>query len=163
MTSMTADLPRADQASNDFIPSDFQPPFLLRFGSVIIDYIVLLILPITGLLSEKLVGGTGFGIFSDRTIWLFAVIFAGLNVVILPLISSQTAGMMLTGIRIVNRDGSTAGRGAVLARQTFGYLVTLGTLGLGFLISAVNTSGRTLHDFLTGTALVRARKRIVSI
>ena len=163
MTSMNSEISQADLKSNDFVPSDFQPPFLLRFGSVIIDYIVLLILPITGLLSEKLVGGTGFGIFSDRTIWLIAVIFAGLNVVILPLILGQTAGMMLAGIRIVSKDGSTAGRGAVLARQTIGYLITLGTLGLGFLVSAVNSSGRTLHDFLTGTALVRARKRIVSL
>ena len=163
MTSRTAESPQANHVSNDLIPSDFQPPFLLRFGSVIIDYIVLLILPISGLMSEKLIGGTGFGIFSDRTIWLFALILAGLNVVIVPLISGQTVGMLLTGIRIVNRDGTTAGRGAVLLRQTIGYFITLGTLGLGFLIAAINTSGRTLHDFLTGTALVRARKRIVSI
>ena len=57
------------EIGSDLSPADFQPPFLLRLGSAIIDYIVLLILPLTGLLSEKLVGGSGFGVFSDRTLW----------------------------------------------------------------------------------------------
>lgn len=148
---------------SDLTPADFQPPFLLRLGSAIIDYIVLLILPLTGLLSEKLVGGSGFGVFTDRTIWFLAVLMAGANVVILPLVRGQSVGKMLTGIRIVRRDGTPAGRGSLLIRQTLGYLLTLATLGLGFLICALNGSGRTLHDFLTGTVTVRAARRTVSI
>ena len=151
------------EIGSDLSPADFQPPFLLRLGSAIIDYIVLLILPLTGLLSEKLVGGSGFGVFTDRTLWFLAVLLAGANVVLLPLVRGQSIGKMLTGIRIVRNDGTPAGRGALIIRQTLGYLLTLATFGLGFLICALNGSGRTLHDFLTGTVTVRASRRIVSI
>lgn len=144
-------------------PADFQPPFLLRLGAALVDYIILLILPLTGLLSERLVGGQGFGVLSDRTIWLLAVLFAGVNCVLLPLLRGQSIGKMLTGIRIVHHDGTTAGRGAILVRQTIGYVLTLATFGLGFFISALNGSGRTLHDFLTGTVTVRATRLVVSV
>ncbi|MGB5013065.1 MAG: RDD family protein [Pyrinomonadaceae bacterium] len=145
------------------VPTDFQPPFLLRLGSALIDYIVLLILPLTGLLSERMVGHTGFGVFTDRTIWLLAFLLAGANVVLLPLFRGQSVGKMLTGIRILRIDGTPAGFGALIVRQTLGYALTVATFGLGFLISALNGSGRTLHDFLTGTVTVRATRRTVSI
>ena len=151
------------EVNETLAPGDFQPPFLLRLGAAFVDYIILLILPLTGLLSEKLVGGHGFGVFSDRTIWFFAVLFAGTNCVLLPLLRGQSVGKMLTGIRIVHKDGTPAGRGAILVRQTIGYVLTVATFGLGFFISALNGSGRTLHDFLTGTVTVRAIRRTVSI
>lgn len=142
-------------------PVDFQPPFLLRLGAALIDYIILLILPLTGLLSDKLVGGDGFGVFTDRTIWFIAVIFSACNVILLPLLRGQSFGKMLTGIRIVRNDGNPASRWAILVRQTLGYVLTLATFGLGFFISALNGSGRTLHDFITGTVTVRAIRRMV--
>jgi len=147
----------------ELAPADFQPPFLLRLGSAMIDYMVLLILPLTGLLSEKLVGGSGFGVFTDRTMWFMAVILAGANCILLPLVRGQSVGKMLTGIRIVHSDGTPAGRFAILIRQTLGYVLTLATFGLGFFLCALNSSGRTLHDFLTGTVTVRATRRMVSI
>ena len=169
MSSTTAENPQPGSTNKSFVgesarfsPANFRPPFLLRLASVFVDYIILLILPLTGLLSEKLVGSSGFGVFSDRTIWLFAIVFAGLNAVVLPIFIGQTIGKMLTGIRIVTIDGSPVGFGRVFMRQTFGYVLTLATLGLGFIISGVNGSGRALHDFLTGTVVVRASKRVVS-
>lgn len=144
-------------------PMDFQPPFLLRLGSALVDYIILLVLPMAGLLSERLVGGHGFGVVTDRTLWLLAFLLAGANVVVLPLLRGQSIGKMLTGIRIVKSDGSPAGRGAILFRQTLGYVITLGTAGIGFFICALTGSGRTLHDYLTGTVTVRATRRTVSI
>ncbi len=154
---------KQDESVTTLVPKDYQPPFLLRLGSALIDYIVLLILPLTGLMSEKMVGHAGFGIFTDRTIWLLAVLLAGVNVVLLPLFRGQSVGKMLTGIRIVRIDGTPAGPGALIVRQTLGYALTVATFGLGFLISALNGSGRTLHDLLTGTVTVRAIRRTVSI
>ncbi len=151
------------EISETLAPGDFQPPFLLRLGAALVDYIILLILPLTGLLSEKLVGGHGFGVFSDRTIWLLAFLLGGANCVLLPLLRGQSIGKMLTGIRIVHKDGTPAGRGAILVRQTIGYVLTLATFGLGFFICALNGSGRTLHDFLTGSVTVRAIRRTISI
>ena len=141
--------------------NDLAPPFLLRVGSLIADYIIFLALPLIGLLSQRLLGGNGLGIVSDRTVWLLAVILAVLNIVFLPLIAGQTIGKILTGIRIVKADGSPAGYGSLFVRQTFGYLATIATLGIGFMIAAGNTSGRSLHDYIAGTVTVRARRRIV--
>lgn len=138
-------------------PIEFVPPFLLRLASLLIDYIVLLMLPLAGLISDKIFSG-GLGIFTDRTLWLLAFIIATLNVVVLPVIFKQSIGKMVTGIRIVDRFGEPAKAGAILVRQTIGYLLTVATLGLGFLIAAVNRSGRTLHDLISGTVTVRARR-----
>jgi uncharacterized RDD family membrane protein YckC len=144
-----------------FRPADYRPPFLLRLGSVFIDYIILLIIPLSGLLSERLLGGDGLGIFSGRTLWLFGVMLAGINCVVLPILAGQTVGKMLTGIRIVHNDGTMVSIQAMLLRQTLGYVITLATFGLGFFLAAVNQSGRTLHDFIFGTVVVRARKLLV--
>lgn len=140
---------------------DFTPPFLLRVGALLVDYIVFLILPLAGLVSDRLFGGNGLGIFTDRTIWLLAIVIAIFNAVLLPMISGQTFGKMLTGIRIVKADGTRVGRGALLARQTVGYLLTVTTLGIGFFVSALNSSGRSLHDYVAGTVTVRAQRRLV--
>ncbi len=168
MASTTDEIPRDELNTKvftpeiaEFAPIDFQPPFISRFGAVLIDYIILLVLPLAGLLSDRLFGSGGLGIFTDRTLWLLAVILAGANTVLLPLISGQTIGMILTGIRIVKHDGLRIGVFSVFVRQTIGYFLTLCTFGLGFLLAGVNTSGRALHDFLTGTTVVRARKRAI--
>jgi len=141
---------------------DFRPPFLLRLGSILIDYIVLLIIPLSGLLFERLVGG-GFGVVSDRTLWLLGFVLAGVNVVLLPVIGGQTVGKMLTGIRIVMSDGGMVSIKGMVLRQTIGYLISIATLGLGLFIAGLNTSGRSLHDFIFGTVVVRARKTLVSV
>lgn len=143
--------------------SDFAPAFLLRVGSLLVDYIIFLVPPIAGLVSDRMFGGNGLGIFTDRTLWLLAVVITVVNVVFLPLFAGQSIGKMLTGIRIVKADGTAAGRGAILARQTLGYFITLATFGIGFIVSAVNSSGRSLHDYIAGTVTVRAKRRIVKV
>ena len=142
---------------------DFRPPFMLRLGSILIDYIVLLIIPLSGLLFERLVGGVGFEVVSDRTLWFLAFVLAGVNVVLLPVIGGQTVGKILTGIRIVMSDGGMVSIKGMVLRQTIGYLISIATLGLGLFIAGLNTSGRSLHDFIFGTVVVRARKTMVSV
>jgi uncharacterized RDD family membrane protein YckC len=103
----------------------------------------------------------GLGIFSDRTLWLFAVILSGINCIAMPLVAGQTLGKMLTGIRIVRSDGGMVPIQAMLLRQTVGYILSLATFGIGFFVSGANMSGRALHDVLAGTVVVRARKLLV--
>jgi uncharacterized RDD family membrane protein YckC len=62
----------------------------------------------------------------------------------------------VTGLRIERRDGERAGFARTLLRHTLGYLLSLLTLGLGFLLAAFNREGRALHDLLAGTVVVRA-------
>lgn len=142
---------------------ELAPPFLLRVGAALIDYIVFLLLPLAGLISERALGGMGFGLFSDRTIWLLACVIGFINCVILPQVSGQSLGKLMTGVRIVKRDGTQISRFALLVRQTLGYLITLATLGLGFLVCAILPSGRTLHDAITGSVTVRAKKTLVRV
>jgi uncharacterized RDD family membrane protein YckC len=42
-----------------------------------------------------------------------------------------------------------------MLRHTVGYLASLVTLGLGFLLAAFNREGRALHDLIAGTVVVR--------
>jgi uncharacterized RDD family membrane protein YckC len=47
----------------------------------------------------------------------------------------------------------------MLLRNTIGYVLTVATLGLGFLIAAITPSGRALHDYVAGTIVIRGRRR----
>ncbi|KXJ99200.1 MAG: RDD family protein [Acidobacteria bacterium OLB17] len=137
---------------------DFTAPFLLRCGAVMIDYIIFLILPVGGLLSAQMFAG-GLNIVTDATLWFLASLISVVNVILLPLICRKSIGKMLTGLQIISSKGETAGTGAVLFRQTIGYGLTLGTLGLGFLICLFTPKARALHDYLCGTRVVRATRR----
>jgi uncharacterized RDD family membrane protein YckC len=139
------------------------PPFLLRVGAGLIDYIIFLILPLAGLISERTVGNNGLGILSDRTVWLLSFVIGFINCVLLPQIAGQSLGKMITGIRIVSSGLEDMGRIRLFVRQTIGYALTLATFGIGFLAAAVLPSGRTLHDVISGTRTLRARKTLVKI
>ncbi len=69
--------------------------------------------------------------------------------------NGQTLGKRLLGLRIVATDG---GRPSLLrcAIRSALSLVSLGLLGLGFLLALFNRSGRSLHDLLAGTWVVEA-------
>jgi uncharacterized RDD family membrane protein YckC len=45
--------------------------------------------------------------------------------------------------------------GRALLRHFVGYPLSFLTLGLGFVIAAVNSQGRALHDFIADTVVVR--------
>lgn len=150
-----------NQGSIDLVA--LSPPFFLRVGAALVDYIVFLALPLTSLVTETTVGGQGLGLFTDRTIWFLACLVGFVNCVIFPQIAGQSVGKMLTGIRIVSSDLGELRRVRLLVRQTLGYLLTVATLGIGFLASAFVPSGRALHDAIAGTTTVRARKTLVRI
>ena len=65
----------------------------------------------------------------------------------------------MSGLTILNVDGTPVRLGRILMRNVIGYLLTVLTFGLGFLIAAINKSGRSLHDFIAGTVVVHGRKR----
>ena len=145
----------------DFSPERLKAPFFLRCGALFIDYIVVVAMPLVWLLSTRLIGGGGINATMTNTGWVIAVIVGVANLLVLPCMWGKSIGKMLTGLTIVKTDGTRAGIGKVLLRNTIGYLLTVLTLGLGFLISAVNSSGRSLHDFVAGTIVVSGRKKLV--
>jgi uncharacterized RDD family membrane protein YckC len=148
------------QPAVDFSPEAVQAPFLLRLGSMIIDYMVLLVLPAGSLLYARIFGEP-LGIMTERTLWFVSILLFLANIVILPLITGRSVGKLLTGLRVLRFDGNEPGIFTLLFRQSLGYLVTALTLGLGFFLCIFSSSGRTLHDMLTGTVVVRGQRRIV--
>ena len=92
--------------------------------------------------------------------WLVAILVGITNIILLPMFSGQTLGKILTGIRIVNADGTAPAIGAIALRQTAGYLFTFLTVGLGFFISVFTATGRSLHDYISGTMVIYADRRV---
>lgn len=149
------------QTSHHATLDEFSAPFLLRCGALLIDYIIFLILPVGGLLSERMFSG-GLNVATDATLWFIATLLSIANLVFLPLICRQSIGKLLTGLRIISKNGERAGTGTVLIRQTIGYPLTLLSFGLGFLICLFTPKARTLHDYIAGTCVVRATRREIS-
>jgi uncharacterized RDD family membrane protein YckC len=144
----------------EFSPDVLAAPFALRAAALIIDYIVLLALPLVWLVLARFLSDTGAPDGIGKTIWILAVLLAVVDLLVMPIVfSGQSLGKMVVGIRIVRRDGTRAHAVQVLLRDVLGYLLTLVTFGLGFLVAAITPSGRALHDYVAGTIVIRGRKR----
>ncbi len=141
----------------DFSPGRLKAPFFLRCAAFCIDYMILIALPIAWLIATRLFGDPGTQSIS-MFIWVIGAIMLVVNFVLFPLLRGQTIGKMIAGITIVNFDGTDLRLGGIIKRNIIGYLITVITLGLGFLIAGINPSGRALHDLLAGTIVVRGRK-----
>ena len=144
-----------------FSPYALRAPFLLRCAALFIDYMFLLAVPIGWLSLSKLFGGSGGNLVLGNSMWFLGGILFVINFVLLPLFSGQTIGKMLFGLTIVKLDGTPVHLMGLLVRNVLGYLITAMSFGLGFLVSAVNNSGRSLHDYIAGTVVIQGRKKLV--
>lgn len=144
-----------------FDPEKVKAPFLLRCGALLIDYIVVIIIPVLGLVMGRLMGDDGAVLLNSSfsTVGRIAAIILGfVDMILLPVFTGQSIGKMVTGLRIVNIHGTSASTGALLFRQIGGYILTAASMGIGFLISVFSRKGRALHDFLAGTVVIHAEK-----
>src|SRR5689334_21011007 len=88
----------------DFDATELKAPFLLRCGALLIDYILIVSIPIICLLIGRMFGDDGRKLLNSElsnTGWLVAILLAVTNFVIFPMFSGQSIGKMLTGLRIV--------------------------------------------------------------
>ena len=134
-------------------------PFALRCGALLVDYTLVVGCVAFATVVARLAGGGGRWT-GDATLtlgYLGAAAFAALNFVVLPLFGGQTIGKWATGLRIERRDGRPLSLPRALLRHLVGYLVSLLTLGAGFLLAALDREGRALHDRIAGTIVVRER------
>lgn len=154
---------RISEVVVDFKPEKVKAPFFLRCGAILTDYIVLISIPVMGLLLGRYIGNDGArllgGSLNDAG-WLIAVLLGFTNFIVLPIFSGQTIGKILTGLRIVRLDGRSASIGSILLRQILGYGLTAASLGIGFLISVFSSKGRALHDYIAGTVVIYADRRV---
>lgn len=154
---------RAREVVVEFSPEAVRAPFLLRCGAMLIDYIVVVAIPVITLLVGKFSGTDASKPLTgdiNNIGWMIAVLLGLTDLILLPMISGQTIGKMLTGIRIVAIDGTTAPAKSIALRQLAGYFFTLLTLGLGFFLSVFSRKGRALHDYLSDTVVIYADKKI---
>ena len=142
----------------------FRAPILLRCGALLIDYIIIICVVSISVLVARLLGGgarTAGGTAETLGI-ITALMLAALNFVFLAAVWGQTLGKWATGIRIERIDGRELSFPQALLRHFVGYPVSILTLGIGFLIAAFNPEGRTLHDMIAGTVVVREGVRRVA-
>jgi uncharacterized RDD family membrane protein YckC len=142
----------------EFSSDEVRAPFALRCAAFFIDYILVIAVPVIGLVFDLLAGGDQAK-FSNDTAWLIAFLLGISIFIVFPALSGQTLGMMICGLRIVRSDGGTPSLGRIIFRNTVGYLLTALTLGTGFLLAAFTPSGRSLHDYVSGTLVIFAKRR----
>lgn len=145
----------------NFDAGTLKAPFLLRVGALLIDYILIVTVPILFLIIGRWLGEDGSRLISGQlsgTGWLIAALVAVSDFLILPMFSGQTIGKMLTGLQIVKNDGHDADLKNLFIRHFIGYPLTLIVLPISFLMAIFSSSGKTPHDLIAGTIVVYGKR-----
>lgn len=153
---------RSPEVIVNFDPTRVAAPISLRCGALIIDYILVVVAPISMMILGRYFGNDGTRLVAgglNDTGWLIAVIVAFANFIVLPIFSGRSIGKVMTGLTIVGIDGKPAGTIKMILRQTLGYSIALITLGGSLLVSVLNSRGRSLHDFLFGTIVIFGKRK----
>jgi uncharacterized RDD family membrane protein YckC len=135
----------------------YRAPFALRCGAFLIDYIVLaLILTFSSLIARLIGGGARMaGGTAEKIGIILTLVVAVLDLGVLAGLTGRSIGKWTTGLRIERLSGGAPGIPRSLLRHFIGYPLSLLPFGLGFLIVTVSSSGRSLHDLIAGTIVVR--------
>ena len=148
-----------------FDAEKFRAPFALRCGALLIDYIIFICAPVICLMVSNYMGNSGKKLLDGEinTIgWLIVVLLIVTNLVILPVFTGRTIGKAVTGLQVVQKDGRSLTFASAMLRHLIGYPLVFLTGGLGFLLCVFNSQGRALHDYLAGTVVVQATRRVVT-
>ena len=141
----------------------YRAPFALRCGALLIDYIVLaLILTFSSLIARLIGGGARMaGGTAEKIGILLTLVVAVLDLGVLAGLTGGSIGKWTTGLRIERLSGGPPGIGRSLLRHFIGYPLSLLPFGLGFLMVTISSSGRSLHDLIAGTIVVRKNATVV--
>ncbi|HEV2879804.1 MAG TPA: RDD family protein [Pyrinomonadaceae bacterium] len=132
-------------------------PFSLRCGALLVDYTLAVAIIAFATLFARTLGGS-ISLTGEATLAIGYLSSLGVllvNFLVLPVFTGTTVGKWATGLRIERQGGEPLGFGRATLRHTLGYLVSLLTFGLGFLLAAFDAEGRALHDRIAGTVVVR--------
>jgi len=147
----------ASHRSESHVRVRYRAPFALRCGALLIDYILLALVLTLSIMIARLMGGGArmAGGTAEKIGLIVTSVVAVLDLGVLAGLYGQTVGKWTTGLRIERTDGRLPGITRILLRNFVGYPLSLLPFGLGFLLAAVNPSGRALHDLIAGTVVVR--------
>lgn len=132
-------------------------PFSLRCGALLVDYTLAVSIIAFATLFARTLGGS-VSLTGEATLGIGYLLSLGVllvNFLVLPVFTGTTVGKWATGLRIERLSGERLGFGHATLRHTVGYLVSLLTFGLGFLLAAFDAEGRALHDRIAKTIVVR--------
>jgi len=76
-------------------------------------------------------------------------------------LTGRSVGKWITGLQIERPRGGTPGIPRAVLRHFIGYPLSIIPFGLGFLLAMVVPTGRALHDFISGTVVVRRGGAVV--
>lgn len=152
LSSMTT-----DRRHESHLRVRYRAPFALRCGALLIDYILLVLILVFSTMIARLMGGGArmAGGTAEKIGIGLALVAAVLDLGVMAGLTGKSIGKLTTGLRIERTGGGPPGIPRALLRHFIGYPLSLLTLGLGFLIATIGTSGRALHDLLSGTVVVR--------
>lgn len=120
--------------------------FWVRFLAWIIDSIIL------GFLGVLI----GFGVRDPLSAFALQSFLGPFYVIGFWITQGATPGKMALGLKITtdDRDPLTVGKAIV---RYFGYLASVITLGIGYLMIAFTAEKRGLHDFIAGTMVIKTQ------
>ena len=155
--------PRSIARAESRVRVRYRAPFALRCGALLIDYILLVLILTFSIMVARLMGGGArtAGGTAEKVGIVITLFVAVLDLVVLAGLQGKTVGKWTTGLRLERLDGRPPGIGRALLRHFVGYPLSLLPFGLGFLIVTVSGSGRALHDYISGTIVVREHAPLV--
>ena len=155
----TATLPRMTPThrAEPHIRVRYRAPFALRCGALLIDYILLMLILTFSTIVARLMGGGArmAGGSAEKVGIALALIAAVLDLGVLAGLTGKSVGKWVTGLEIERGSGGVPGIARAMLRHFVGYPLSILLFGLGFLMAVVVPSGRALHDFISGTVVIR--------
>ena len=134
---------------------DDRAPRLRRMAAAFVDLLVVALLssPFAAAI-ELTIGG-----WEDPRVWssmgLIAALVMFLYHTCSVALAGHTLGMRFCGLQAVDARKASVPTTGQCARRAFIYMLSLATGGLGILYSLFDAEGRTVHDILSGTVVVR--------
>lgn len=134
---------------------DDRAPRYKRMAAAFVDLLIVALLsaPFAAAI-ELTIGG-----WEDQRVWGSMALIAGLVMFLYHTCSvalaGRTFGMRFCGLQAVDARKASVPTTGQCARRALVYMLSLATGGLGILYSLFDAEGRTAHDILSGTVVVR--------
>jgi len=123
---------------------------------------LVLILTFSTIVARLMGGGARMAGGSAEKIGIaLALIAMVLDLGVLAGLTGRSVGKWITGLQIERPRGGTPGIPRAVMRHFIGYPLSIMPFGLGFLLAMVVPTGRALHDFISGTVVVRRGGAVV--
>jgi uncharacterized RDD family membrane protein YckC len=134
---------------------DDRAPRVKRLTAAVVDLLAVALLSAPFAAAIELTVGN----WGDRRVWGSMALIAALVMFLYHTCSvalaGRTLGMSLFGLQAVDARKASVPTTGQCMRRAFVYMLSLATLGLGILYSLFDADGRTAHDILSGTVVVR--------